>query len=80
MAALPDGRAPGVAGQVPRRRGAETVAEGKPADALLKAASDARLLVVGHRIPGRPSLPRTGPVTHAMIQQARCPLVVVPHR
>lgn len=58
----------------------ETVAEGKPADALLKAASDARLLVVGHRIPGRPSLPRTGPVTHAIIQQARCPLVVVPHR
>lgn len=58
----------------------ETVAEGKPADALLKAASDARLLVVGHRIPGRPALPRTGPVTHAVIHQARCPLAVVPHR
>ncbi|MGA4983914.1 universal stress protein [Streptomyces cellulosae] len=58
----------------------ETVAEGKPADALLKAASDARLLVVGHRIPGRPALPRTGPVTHAVIHQARCPPAVVPHR
>ncbi|MFE1265005.1 universal stress protein [Streptomyces albogriseolus] len=57
----------------------ETVAEGKPAGALLKAAFDARLLVVGHRIPGRPALPRTGPVTHAMIHQARCPLAVVPH-
>ncbi|MFF9335315.1 universal stress protein [Streptomyces albogriseolus] len=57
----------------------ETVAEGKPAGALLKAAFDARLLVVGHRIPGRPALPRTGPVTHAVIHQARCPLAVVPH-
>ncbi|MFF5342260.1 universal stress protein [Streptomyces althioticus] len=57
----------------------ETVAEGRPADALLKAASDARLLVVGRRLPARPALPRTGPVTHTVIQQARCPLAVVPH-
>ncbi|MFJ9998802.1 universal stress protein [Streptomyces werraensis] len=57
----------------------ETVAEGKPADVLLKAASGARLLVVGRRVPGRPALPRTGPVTHAVIQQAGCPLAVVPH-
>ncbi|MBM4832384.1 universal stress protein [Actinospica acidiphila] len=57
----------------------ETVAEGRPADALLKASSDAQLLVVGHRLPARPALPRTGPVTHAVIQQARRPLAVVPH-
>ncbi|MEV7017886.1 universal stress protein [Streptomyces sp. NPDC093991] len=57
----------------------ETVAEGKPAGALLKAASDAQLLVVGHRIAGRSALPRTGPVAHAVIHQARCPLAVVPH-
>ncbi|GGQ84672.1 universal stress protein [Streptomyces pilosus] len=57
----------------------ETVVRGKPADALLRAASTADLLVVGHRLTGRPRAPRTGPVTHALLQQANCPVAVVPH-
>ncbi|WP_406728546.1 universal stress protein [Streptomyces sp. GD-15H] len=57
----------------------QTVVEGKPSGALLKAASGAELLVVGHRLTDRPRMPRTGPVTHAMIQQAGCPVAVVPH-
>ncbi|GGV21890.1 universal stress protein [Streptomyces griseoflavus] len=57
----------------------ETVVRGKPADALLRAASTAELLVVGHRQAGRPRTPRTGPVTHALLQQAGCPVAVVPH-
>ncbi|CAL9317669.1 universal stress protein [Streptomyces sp. SudanB66_2053] len=57
----------------------ETVPEGEPAGTLLKAASEARLLVVGHQVSGRPAPRRTGPVTHAVIHQARCLLAVVPH-
>ncbi|MFB9352260.1 universal stress protein [Streptomyces heliomycini] len=57
----------------------ETVAEGKPARALVKAASGAELLVVGHRLTDRPGVPRTGPVTHAVIQYTDCPVAVVPH-
>ncbi|MFI1420901.1 universal stress protein [Streptomyces sp. NPDC020731] len=57
----------------------ETVVDGKPAGALVKAASGADLLVVGHRLTDRPRAPRTGPVTHAVIQQAGCPVAVVPH-
>lgn len=57
----------------------ETVVRGKPAGALLRAASTAELLVVGHRLTDRPRAPRTGPVTHAVLQQAACPVAVVPH-
>lgn len=57
----------------------ETVAEGSPAAALAEAASGAELLVVGHRLTGRPAMPRTGPVTHAVIHRAGCPVAVVPH-
>ncbi|MFF5158374.1 universal stress protein [Streptomyces sp. NPDC000348] len=57
----------------------ETVVDGKPARALAKAASGAELLVVGHRLTDRPRLPRTGPVTHTVIQHADCPVAVVPH-
>ncbi len=57
----------------------ETVVRGKPAEALLRAASTAELLVLGHRLAGRPRAPRTGPVTHALLQQAGCPVAVVPH-
>ncbi|MBA8976699.1 MULTISPECIES: universal stress protein [Streptomyces] len=57
----------------------ETVVEGKPSGALLKAASGAELLVVGHRLTDRPRIARTGPVTHAVIQQAVCPVAVIPH-
>ncbi|GHE55907.1 universal stress protein [Streptomyces capitiformicae] len=57
----------------------ETVAEGRTSAALLRAASAASLLVVGHRLTDRPTLPRTGPVTHAAIQHVSCPVAVVPH-
>lgn len=57
----------------------QTVVEGKAAGALVKAASGAELLVVGHRLAGRPRVPRTGPVAHAVIHRVTCPVVVVPH-
>jgi nucleotide-binding universal stress UspA family protein len=57
----------------------ETVVADKPANALLRAASGAGLLVVGHRLTERPTVPRTGPVTHAVIHHVGCPVAVVPH-
>ncbi|MER6156330.1 universal stress protein [Streptomyces sp. NPDC001868] len=57
----------------------ETVVQGKASTALVRAASSASLLVVGHRLTDRPVGPRTGPVTHAVIQHAGCPVAVVPH-
>ncbi|WP_320779566.1 universal stress protein [Streptomyces sp. CRN 30] len=57
----------------------ESAAEGRPAGALIAAATGAGLLVVGHRLTDRPLGPRTGPVTHAAIHHAGCPVAVVPH-
>lgn len=57
----------------------ETVVRGRASAALVRAASAAGLLVVGRRTADRPTLPRTGPVTHAAVQHVRCPLAVVPH-
>ncbi|KES03191.1 stress protein [Streptomyces toyocaensis] len=57
----------------------EMAVEGRPSDALLRAASAADLLVVGHRLTDRPRVPRTGPVAHAVMQQAGCAVAVVPH-
>ncbi|WP_344397593.1 universal stress protein [Streptomyces vastus] len=57
----------------------ETVVREKPSTALLRAASGASLLVVGHRLTERPAGPRTGPVTHAAIHHVSCPVAVVPH-
>ncbi|MGW6077666.1 universal stress protein [Streptomyces sp. NPDC055186] len=57
----------------------QTVVEGRPVDALVKAASGAELLVVGHRLTGRPKVPGTGPVTHAVIRRVGCPVAIVPH-
>ena len=57
----------------------ETVVEDKPSTALVRAATGASLLVVGHRLTERPLAPRTGPVTHAAIQHVGCPVAVVPH-
>ncbi|MEV0696276.1 universal stress protein, partial [Streptomyces sp. NPDC050388] len=56
-----------------------TVVEGRPAGALLEAASGADLLVVGDRLTGRRGMPRTGPVTHAVIHRVGCPVAIVPH-
>ncbi|MFE6287064.1 universal stress protein [Streptomyces sp. NPDC057877] len=58
----------------------ETVVREKPATALVRAASEASLLVVGHRLTDRPIGPRTGPVTHAAVHHVSCPVAVVPHK
>jgi nucleotide-binding universal stress UspA family protein len=58
----------------------ETVTEGRAQSALVRAASGASLLVVGRRTTERPTGPRTGPVTHAVIHHAGCPVAVVPHQ
>lgn len=53
--------------------------EGRPALRLLDITKDAGLLVVGRRI--RPAVlgTHTGPVAHAVVHHARCPVAVVPH-
>ncbi|GAA3494845.1 universal stress protein [Streptomyces prasinosporus] len=57
----------------------ETVTEGRAQSALLRAATGASLLVVGRHITGNPLGPRTGPVAHAVVRHADCPVAVVPH-
>ena len=57
----------------------ESVVEDRPTTALVRAATGASLLVVGHRLTERPVGPRTGPVTHAAIHHVGCPVAVVPH-
>ncbi|MEG8275312.1 universal stress protein [Streptomyces sp. AHA2] len=49
-----------------------------PAEALLNASRDADLLVVGRCAEARPAGGRLGPVTHAVLHHARCPVAVVP--
>ncbi|MFJ1967368.1 universal stress protein [Streptomyces sp. NPDC087903] len=57
----------------------ETVVEGRAAAELSRAASGAALVVVGRHIrDGRLGV-HTGPVTHAVLHHAGCPVVVVPH-
>lgn len=58
----------------------DAVAEGNAAQPLVEAAAGASLLVVGrcmHR-PGGVG-PHLGPVAHAVLHHAPCPVVVVPH-
>ncbi|WP_435210413.1 universal stress protein [Streptomyces sp. bgisy034] len=50
-----------------------------PAQALLNASRGAELLVVGRRTDPRAAESRLGPVTHAVLHHARCPVAVVPH-
>ncbi|WP_073952120.1 universal stress protein [Streptomyces kebangsaanensis] len=50
-----------------------------PAEALLNASRGAALLVVGRRTDPRAPEGRLGPVTHAVLHHARCPVAVVPH-
>ncbi|MEV6020205.1 MULTISPECIES: universal stress protein [unclassified Streptomyces] len=57
----------------------ETVVDEKPSTALVRAATGASLLVVGHRLVEGPLGPRTGPVTHTAIHHVGCPVAVVPH-
>lgn len=57
----------------------ESVVADKASTALLRAASGASLLVIGHRLADRPVGPRTGSVAHAVIHHVGCPVAVVPH-
>lgn len=52
---------------------------GRLADHLVEASKGASLLVVGRRIRRTPTAIRTGPVTHAVLHHATCPVAVVPH-
>ncbi|MGY0490628.1 universal stress protein [Streptomyces sp. WG-D5] len=57
-----------------------TVVEGRAQAPLLGAAAGAGLVVVGRRRGPEPRLaPRTGPVAHAVVHHAPCPVAVVPH-
>ncbi|MGW1590966.1 universal stress protein [Streptomyces sp. NPDC002386] len=51
----------------------------QPAEALLNVSRDAALLVVGRRTDPRAAEGRLGPVAHAVLHHARCPVAVVPH-
>ncbi|WP_306189701.1 universal stress protein [Streptomyces sp. MK5] len=52
-----------------------------PAEALLNTSQGAALLVVGRRTDPRARAAggRLGPITHAVLHHARCPVAVVPH-
>ncbi|KES03186.1 universal stress family protein [Streptomyces toyocaensis] len=63
----------------PAVRVTRTVTEGRAATALVRAAHDAGLLVVGRRTGGGRLGAHTGPVTHAVLHHAACPVAVVPH-
>ncbi|MDH6229006.1 MULTISPECIES: universal stress protein [Streptomyces] len=56
-----------------------SVTEGRAAAALLAAARDAGLLVVGRRESGHRIGTQLGPVAHAALHHAGCPVAVVPH-
>ncbi|WP_326584477.1 universal stress protein [Streptomyces sp. NBC_00487] len=57
----------------------ELVEEGRPAQQLLEATRDAGLLAVGRRIRPQKLGAHTGPIAHAVIHHARCPVAIVPH-
>lgn len=52
---------------------------GGAAPALLDAAARAGLLVVGRRNRRGPVGPQVGPMTHAAVHHASCPVAVVPY-
>lgn len=57
----------------------ELCTKGHAAAELVKAAPTASLMVVGRRLSRHPLGPRIGPVTHAVVHHAFCPVAVVPH-
>ncbi|MFF3817864.1 universal stress protein [Streptomyces bluensis] len=57
----------------------ETVGEGRAATALVRASTRASLVVVGRRTRGSRLGTHIGPVTHAVLHHADCPVAVVPH-
>ncbi|WP_127361128.1 universal stress protein [Actinacidiphila soli] len=50
-----------------------------PAMALLTASTGAELLVIGRRTDPQTPEGRLGPVAHAVLHHARCPVAIVPH-
>ncbi|MEU1628785.1 universal stress protein [Streptomyces sp. NPDC020096] len=63
----------------PRIAVREQLVAGSPAEHLVAAAPDAALLVVGRRTQRPPMGTRLGPVAHAVLHHAPCPVAVVPH-
>ncbi|GAA1899235.1 universal stress protein [Streptantibioticus ferralitis] len=63
----------------PRIAVREQLVAGSPAEHLVAAAPDAALLVVGRRTQRTPMGTRLGPVAHAVLHHAPCPVAVVPH-
>ncbi|MEU6541274.1 universal stress protein [Streptomyces sp. NPDC047000] len=57
----------------------ERVEQGRPAQELPRAAAGAGLLVVGRRTRRGRLGTHIGPVAHAAMHHARCPVAVVPH-
>ncbi|MDJ1135485.1 universal stress protein [Streptomyces iconiensis] len=53
--------------------------QGRPGHHLTHAAAHAQLLVIGRRARHPAIGTRLGPVAHAVIHHARCPVAVVPH-
>ncbi|MGW0117969.1 universal stress protein [Streptomyces sp. NPDC003327] len=53
--------------------------QGRPAQDLVDAAREARLIVVGLRHRGSPVGAHVGPVIHAVLHHAGAPVAVVPH-
>ncbi|WP_033309485.1 universal stress protein [Streptomyces iakyrus] len=66
-------------GKYPRVPAATDLMLLHPAEALLNASRNADLLVVGRRTEPTAAEGRLGPVTHAVLHHARCPVAVVPH-
>jgi nucleotide-binding universal stress UspA family protein len=58
----------------------DEVVDGPPEQALVAAARQAQLLVVGGRARGGPTGLVLGPVTRAVLRDASCPVAVVPIR
>lgn len=58
---------------------AATVVEGRPGGELISASADAALTVVGRRERQAPPGGHLGPVAHAVLHHAGCPVAVVPH-
>ncbi|MFG2951334.1 universal stress protein [Streptomyces adustus] len=58
---------------------ADSVRLASPAKAVVQAAEGAALLVVGRRAHRHGVAPHLGPVAHAALHHARCPVAVVPH-
>ncbi|WP_063792452.1 universal stress protein [Streptomyces atriruber] len=67
-------------GEYPEVPVIESVRRGKASSTLLRDTDGADLLVVGHRLGAHPYLGlHSSPTVHAVMQHARCPVVVVPH-